>query len=195
MLQAHKAATIKDYYKNFVSISGALAAVTGLEPLLSFLPFAAAGYVFPPLGDATGLARTGVLCLSMAMTYLAFYFPIARCRWIMVCLFGISGVALCCYLISYMQFVRKIEVPSAAATIQVSVGEERTPFAAQTFGAESDWDMLRARGTGEEEVWKLWTARSILHARLSLLGSFSGFILPLVLIFSLGVRRETPDGK
>jgi hypothetical protein len=186
-------ATLKEYYKNFVSISGALAAVVGLEPILSYLPFTGAPYIFPPLGDATNIARIGVLCLSVAMTYLAFYFPTTRYRLTMALLFLISGLAFSCYFASYMQFVRTIKVPSVGSSIQVSVGSERTPFAIQTFGSETDWDMLRARGTEEEEIWRLWTAHSIIRSRLFLIGALCGFILPLVLGFSLGVRHQTPD--
>jgi hypothetical protein len=191
-VRSNPAVTINNYYKSFASISGTLAATFGLEPLFSLLHFEAAAYLFPQLGDATNVARVGVLGLSVAMTYLAFYFPVGRSRWAMVCLFGISGIALCCYLVFYMQFVRKIDV-SGASAIQVSVGDERTPFAVETFHSESDWDMLRARGTREEEISRLWTGRSIRRARLFLFGSVCGFILPLVLGFSLGVRNQLPE--
>jgi hypothetical protein len=187
--------TLKNYYKSFGSISGILAAAIGLGPLLSFLPGAASAYLFPPLGEATTLGRLGVIFLSVAMTYLAFYFPIARCRMIMMSLFCISTIALCLYLVSYMRFVRKIDIPSAGSTIQVSIGDERTLFATQTFASETDWEMLRDRGTGEEEIWRLWTARSIIRARLYLFGSVCGFILPLVLGFSLGVRNQMPKDQ
>ena len=102
----------------------------------------------------------------------------------------ISFLALIGYLFPYKHFVRRIDAPANESALFVSVGYERTSFADHTFHSESDWDMLRARGTNEEEVTKLWTARSLDIARFCLIVSYCGFVLPLVLIFSLGVRYQ-----
>jgi hypothetical protein len=184
------AVTLNNYYKSFVSISGAFAAATGLGPLFSTVPTPALSYLFPPLGDVAVPARLGLVVLAATMTYLAFHSSGERNKVVMRGLFGISVLAACCYLIAYMQFVRKIDIPSANSTIHVSVGYSRTPFAERTFDGASDWDILRARGTSDEEIFKLWTEESVVVARLCLFASFCGFILPLVLIFSLGVRNQ-----
>ena len=138
-------------------------------------------------------ARFAVVILAAAATYIAFYGePPSHRTFIKLFLLGVVAfIGLCCYLVFYLQFVRKVEAPAAASAIHVSIGYERTAFAEQTFASESDWEMLRARGTSEEEIWKLWTKRSIQIARFCLFGSYCLFILPLVLVFSLGVRYQT----
>jgi hypothetical protein len=185
--------TLLAYYKKFASVSGALAAATGLGPLLSaLLPGAAPSYLFPALGDLTTPARFGVALLAATITYFCFYAEHRPAsvlpRFLMFA--AIAFLALCCYLISFQHFVRKIDVPVNSSAVFVSVGYERTGFATQTFHDESDWNMLRARGTSDEEVSQLWTARSLDVARLCLFASYCGFILPLVLVFSLGVRYQ-----
>ena len=137
-------------------------------------------------------ARLGVVVLAAATTYVSFYGSrpttniFRRFLWIGL----IAFLALVGYLFSYKHIVRGIDVPANDSALFVSVGYERTSFANQTFHSESDWDMLRARGTSEEEVAKLWTARSVDIARFCLIVSYCGFVLPLVLIFSLGVRYQ-----
>lgn len=195
-MHASPPVTLLEYYKKFKSISGCLATAMGIGPLVSaWLPGAAQAYFFPPLGDITAPARLGVTLLAAVTTYVSFYGPkpptrvFQRLLWIGL----ISFLALAGYLLSYKHFIRKIDVPANDSALFVSVGYERTSFANQTFHSESDWDMLRARGTSEEEVAKLWTARSLDIARLCLIASYCGFVLPLVLIFSLGVRYQMRD--
>jgi hypothetical protein len=192
-LHAHPPVTLLGYYSKFMSVSGGLATATGIGPLVSaWLPGSAPAYFFPPLGEITMPARLGVVVLSVAITYISFYGTrpeakvFQRFLWVGV----ISLLALTGYLLSYGHFVRKIDAPANDSALFVSVGYERTVFAEQTFHSESDWDLLRARGTSEEEVAKLWTAQSLHIARLCLIASYSAFILPLVLIFSLGVRYQ-----
>lgn len=195
-MTANASLSLKRYYGSFKSISGGLAVATGVAPLLSLVIKPAASILFPPLGDATFPALAGVLALYVATTYVAYYISGARLRTILMVLsVCVAGVSLCLYLASYMDFVRRVDIPSLSSSRIVSVGSERTPFATQVFGTESDWDMLRARGTDEEEIWKLWSARSIVQARLSLFGTFCGFLLPLVLVFSLGVRGQLPGSQ
>jgi len=185
--------TLVRYYKNFASISGALAAATGVGPLVSaLLPGAAPAYFFPPLGDVTMPSRLGAVALAVAITYFAFYStppPKGVFRRFLP-LTVVALIALCCYLFCFSHFVRKIDVPASDSHILVGIGYERTSFAIQTFDSESDWDMLRARGTSDEEVSRLWTARSLDISRLCLFVSYCGFVQPLILIFSLGVRYQ-----
>jgi hypothetical protein len=191
-LHAPSPVTLVNYYKKFASISGALAVATGVGPLLSaWLPGAAPAYLFPALGDFTMPARLGFVLLAVAITYVSFYGQhpsnISRKFFLLAM---VSLVALFGYLVGLQHFVRKIDIPATSSTLYVSIGYERTSFANQTFGAESDWDMLRARGTSDEDVSRLWTARSLDVARLCLFTTYCVFILPLVLIFSLGVRYQ-----
>ena len=89
-----------------------------------------------------------------------------------------------------MRVVRKIEIPSRETAIQISVGFERTEFARTNFSGESDWELLRDRGTDEEQIWRLWTARSVVVSRLSLYAAYCVFLLSLVAAFSWGVLSE-----
>ena len=192
----HDSLSLKGYYGSFRSISGALAGATGIAPVLSFVIKPASSVLFPPLGDATIPALAGLIALYLAITYVAYYIRGARLRMIfMILSICFACVSFCFYLDYYMDFVRKIDIPSLSSSRTVSVGYEKSPFAVQVFGNESDWDMLRARGTDEEDIWKLWTPRSIVQARLSLFCAFDGFLLPLVFLFCLGVRNQLPDGK
>jgi hypothetical protein len=186
--------SLQGYYESFKSISGALAAATGVAPLVSLVIKPAAAILFPPLGDATIPALAGLIAPYVATTYVAFYIPRARLRTtLMIFSICLACVSFCFCLDYYMNFVCKIDIPSLSSSRTVSVGYEKSSFAAQVFGNASDWDMLRARGTDEEDIWRLWTPRSIVRARLSLFATFCGFLLPLVLIFSLGVRNHLPD--
>lgn len=192
-MQPSAPVTLLNYYRKFASVSGALAVATGLGPLLSaLLPGAAPAYLFPALGDLTMPARFGFVFLAATVTYLSFYAaqhpPNVLLRFLLLA--GVAFLALCCYLISLQHFVRKIDIPANGSTIFVSVGYERTGFASQTFHDESDWNILRARGTSDEDVSRLWTPWSLDVARLCLFASYCLFILPLVLIFSLGVRYQ-----
>lgn len=192
-MHAPSPVTLVNYYKKFASVSGVLAVATGVGPLLSaWLTGAAAAYLFPVLGDFTMAARLGFVLLAVAITYLSFHGsqhpPNVFLKFSLLAMF--SFVALCCYLVAFQHFVRKIEIPATSSALYVSIGYERTDFASQTFSTETDWDMLRARGTSDEDVSRLWTARSLDVARLCLFTTYCAFLLPLVLIFSLGVRYQ-----
>jgi hypothetical protein len=102
-----------------------------------------------------------------------------------------TTVCLLAYLAAYQRFVRRIEIPSRGETsVYVSVGYQRTVFADQTFGSASDWEMLRARGTSEEEIGRLWTAKSLIIARLGLYFSCSLTTLALLFLFSFGLAHD-----
>jgi hypothetical protein len=192
-LNAQRAVTLANYYKSFVSISGALAAAFGVGPLLSeWLPTSISAYLFPPLGDMTSAARFGVCLLAIVLTYIVFYANTTsphRFRQLLVAVI-VSFLSLCCYLVLYSLYVRSIDVPAAKSVIHVSIGYERTGFAQHTFGSDSDLDMLKARGTDDDQISKLWTLRSLTIARLSLFVALCAFVLPLVWVFSLGVRYQ-----
>ena len=148
-------------------------------------------HTLPPLGDITTAARIGVIVLAIAVTYISFYSVSPTRKFSRFALIlTVSLLAFLCYLLSLAHLVRKITIPATDSETFVSIGYERTPFAVQTFGSETDWDILQARGTSDEEVLKLWTARSVDIARLALIVSYSVFVLSLVLIFSLGVRYQ-----
>jgi hypothetical protein len=190
--------SLRQYYAAFGSISGVIAGFLSAAPLLTrLLPSGYSGYGFPPLGGADGPARVGTFVLALAMTYVAFFAQPKRNernrRNIVVAIL-MALIPLFLYVGLSLRFVRTIEIPSTNTSVQVSVGYERTKFAADNFTMSSDWEMLRARGTDEEEVWKLWTASSLITSRLSLYLAYSLFVLLLVAGFSWGVLLDVRQG-
>ena len=183
--------TPSQYYGSFKSTWGALAAAAAASPLLSFIPHSgSASYIFPPLGVADAPARVGTVILALATTYFVFFSRGLWRRkdfWVITSAAALAILSFILYLTLYMRFVRTIDIPSEGTSISVTVGYERTDFAKFTFDSDTDWDILRQRGTDEEEIWRLWTTRSILLARLGLYISHCGFILLLVAAFSRGV--------
>jgi len=197
----HPRLSLKQYYVSARGLSTAVAAVA--------LPFAskivssdAAACIFPPLGGMDGVARVGfvALCLGVSM---GVYFlvavepPKSPSRVIWSALF-FAAVCLLAYLSAYQRFVRRIDVPSRGTSAYVSVGYQRTAFADQTFGSASDWEMLQARGISEEEIGRLWTAKSLIIARLALYFSCALTTLALLFLFSFGlahdISRQDPTG-
>ena len=184
------------YYQAFKSLSGIVAGVFSTIPILSklLLPDSFSAYGFPPLGNAEGPARIGAVIFALATTYSVFF--TARETDDSGCRRRIHAAIICAliFLILYIGlftgFVRKIEIPSKETAVQISVGFERTEFAKANFRGESDWEVLRERGTDEEQVWKLWTLRSIVISRLSLYGAYCIVLLSLVAAFSWGVLSE-----
>jgi len=179
--------TLRQYYQGFWSLLGVLAAAPPVivAVILPFLSDSAPVYGFPPMGDVGSFARLGLVCLAFLVTYLVYFWPGGK--WPLVVAVIVFFASLCAYIAFYQRFVLRIDVPSQKATIRVSVGYDRTSFAAANFGSDSDEDMLRARGTSDEEIKKLWTYRSLIIARLALFASYCGVILGLVAIFSLGI--------
>src|SRR5208283_4435937 len=115
----------------------------------------------PPLGNMDGVARVGLvgLCLgvSVGVYFLVAAQPLKSPSRVIWAAFFFAGVGLLAYLSAYQGFVRRVDIPSRETSVYVSVGYQRTAFADQTFGPASDWEMLRARGTSEEEIGRLWT--------------------------------------
>jgi hypothetical protein len=178
---------LKQYYKAFWSLSGALAAAPPIiaAVVTPFLPDSASFCGFPPMGDVGTFARLGLLCLAVLVTYLVYFWRGGK--WLLSVAALLAFLSLCAYLALYPRFVLRVDIPSLKTTTRVSVGYDRTPFAKAHFSSDSDEDMLRARGFDDEEIKKLWTYRSLIVARLVLFGSYCGFILGLVAAFSLGV--------
>lgn len=179
--------TLKQYYKGFWSLLGVLAAVPPIivGAILPFLSHSSPVYGFPPVGDVEGFARLALVVLAFLVTIAVYFWK--GDKWLLVAAGLASFVCLCVYVALYPRFVLRIDVPSQNTLVRVSVGYDRTQFAKTTFGPDSDEDMLRARGTDDEEIKKLWTYQSLTVARLALLVSYCGFILGFVAAFSLAI--------
>ena len=192
--------TLLQYYRSFISISGVIAGLLTAFPLLSglILPESYRAYCFPPLGNVEGPARIATVALALAATYFAFFARATlavRNRKRVAIALVFASVCICLYLALFLRFVRTIEIPSRDRSVQVSVGCERSDFAKANFVGESDWDLLRDRGTAEEEIWRLWTAKSLLISRLSLYITYLLVVLSLVTAFSWGVIYQLSQGE
>jgi len=186
--------TVKSYYKNFISIYGALVGSLGALPFLSeLLPGDWAQSVFPPLGGVEPYSKFATLVLAGAITLIVYTMNTSsfvsskrgrsKSMWLV---FAIAVIALTIFFVSTQAFVRGIDIPSVGKRVVVSVGYDRTEFARTIFKDRSDEEMLRARGMSEEEIWRLWTTKSIIVARSLLFLSYLIFILSAVAFVSLG---------
>jgi hypothetical protein len=183
--------TLSGYLLSFKSISGFLVGLFSAVPILAkFLPESYSGYGFPPLGSVEGAARVATVALALAAVFFAFFTAATSRsgnRKHIAAAIIFSLLCLCSYFALFLRFVRTVDIPSKEISVQVSVGYERTDFAKRNFGTASDEELLRERGISEEEIWKLWTARSVLVARLSLCITYVLAIFSLVTAFGWGV--------
>jgi hypothetical protein len=187
--------TVKQYYKHFVSIFGALTAAVGSLPLTGELfPKDYASYLFPPLGPSEPLFRAAAIAFVVLTTLIVYFakdkaFVISKRGRVnaLAWLFLAVIIGFTSHMALNWRFVRSIPVPSTAEHIVVSVGYERTSYAKDHFGDVTDWDLLRLRGPTEEEIWKLWTSSSILLSRAGLCISYLLFLICATAIGSLAI--------
>jgi hypothetical protein len=186
--------TLIQYYKHFKSVLGVLAGVfTAIGPAVSFIASGAVeAYSFPPLGNVAMIGRIGILMLGGITTLIAFTSNPPANAFRRFLIIGICAfVSLICYFTAFAHFVRRVDIPATDTSVFVTVGYTKTEFAKNTFtNSETDTEMLMNRGIDDEQIEKLWTPRSVDVSRIALFFFYSGFILPFVLIFSLGVRYQ-----
>ena len=186
------AISISQYYKGFKSLFGGMATAFGVLPVLSaILPSSWSSFIFPPLDDVFRILAVGLTLLVTLVIYRLSdtLFPQSR-RWrwkTHLVLFAVAVVASLAFLAARTSFVRELDRPALGDTAIVAVGFERTDFARRTFPTDSDFEMLRQRGTTEEEVFNLWTERSILLARVALFLPYLLFLAAAVSLCSLEV--------
>ncbi len=188
--------SVGQFYAQFKSLYGLIAAVFGLLPPASglFLP----GLIFPPLGNETVLAQFFAVIFGVAVTYLMFWMKDVaevRVRHRMKAFFIISIGLFCVYFGLHFRFVQRIDIPSAGERAFVSIGYERSQFALTSFDDNSDSELLHSRGFTEEEIANLWTPKSLYVSRLALFLSFVGSMLSLVALASLGVLLRAREVK
>ncbi len=190
--------TFGNYYKRFMNIRGVIAVLVGSFPATSrFLSNDSSRYIFPPLGQTETPARIIIGLLVLAVTYIVFFekeapfIGSARSRRRALLLTVVLALlGFCIYLVSNLLWVREVVIPAQHSSVLVSVGFQRTAFAKSTFGSSSDEEMLRNRGTTEEEIRKLWTLGSIVLVRIALFLSYASGLLLLVGTLSLGALYE-----
>jgi len=185
--------SVKQYYASIKGLATAVAAV--VLPLASkIIGSDSTAYVFPPLGNMEGVARVGFVALCLGVS-LGVYFLVSakstvslrRVIWLAL---SIAVVCFVIYLAAYQRFVRRLDIPARHESVYVSVGYQRTSFANQTFPNATDLEMLRGRGSTEEEIERLWTIKSIIVARLTLYSSCVLTSMALLFVFSFAVAHD-----
>lgn len=190
--------TLPRYYRAFRSLSGCLAGLVSSVPLLSrlLLPDDLRAYGFPPLGTVEVPARILAVVFALAATFLAFFSRAVVAggnRKRVIGAMVLALIFLFAYVCLFLRFVRTVEIPSKGTEVQVSVGDQRTEFANANFDGESDWELLKYRGTDEEEIWRLWTAQSLLISRLTLYAAYLMLLVSLVTAISWGVLYQMQE--
>jgi hypothetical protein len=188
--------TLKQYYGSFKDFPGMMTYVfTGL-PLLSWLAKEVSlenvqRTLFPPLGQIQPLAYSASI-LFIALTPLLAYFLFKQ-RITKAALIASSTAALLFFLAYfgfYTAFVRLIDIPTRQTSIAVSIGYARTDFANANFKSESDTDILKARGTEEDQIERLWTIKSIVIVRIALFAAYTLTLVCIVFAISWAVRAD-----
>lgn len=164
--------------------------MTAIPGLSYFLPTDYAGYVFPPLGTFEPAARALTVLAAAFATLVAYYLPRKKPLTSIAFCAALFIAAMLLYGWSFTRYVRKVQIPTRDQSIMVSIGNQRTQFAAKNFPDQSDWDLLKQRGFGEEEIEKLWTMDSILLGRLLLWSSVIGLAVFSVAALGVGIASE-----
>lgn len=160
--------TLREYYKSYLGLLGALAAVVAAAPIVSLIPTTPSLYVFPPLGDVGGAARGASLFATVAATFLVYFIkPKYPVRSVILCLIA-SVMFAFAYAGAYLAFVRVVNIPAKAEAVTVTVGYHRSDFAVQNFLGYTDEEILRNRGFTDEEIRRCWTPASLWTARIVL---------------------------
>lgn len=188
--------TLKQYYLSFKDFPGFMTYVfTGL-PLLSWLAKEASfenvqRTLFPPLGPIQPIAYSASV-LFLALTPLPAFFLFKQ-QITKAVLIATSSAVLFLFLAYFglhTAFVRSVDIPTRQTSIAVSVGYERTDFANANFKSESDIDMLRARGTEEDQIERLWKMKSIVIVRIALFSTYTLTLICIVFLISWAVRAD-----
>ncbi len=177
--------TFSEFFRSFKDSSGLLAGLSILPALLSELKPNWSAYIFPPLGSLEPAARIGTVLFGL-LAIACGYLLIGTSR-IRTIIYSSSLVALCCllaYLSATAMYVRKIDIASQALPVFVTIGSQRSDLARKVFPNETDWQMLRDRGLSDEEIYRLWTPRSVLLGRLAVYVSYLGIVLGWAFTFS-----------
>jgi hypothetical protein len=151
-------------------------------------------YLFPPLNDAYRLPALLTTGLVTVIIYSLADSPLVRSRKKRV-LLQLAGlllviVGLSAFVVATERFVKTIERPGLGDKVTITVGYVRNDFATKTFGNMSDEEMLRQRGTTDEQVYELWERSSVIVARWTLLLSYILFLASAVAVLSLQVLYE-----
>lgn len=153
------------------------------------------GFLYPPLGDITRLAM-GVTSFFLLVAAGIVFLMFRKSRKHALLAAIICGLALLSSFGAYVAFkqqsVRVVPIPRLGTAQAVSVGDERTDFA-KKLGNVDDYELLRDRGPYEEEVEKLWTARSLTKARFRLWLSYTGAAFFWVCFVSILVMEHASE--
>jgi hypothetical protein len=182
--------TIKQYYESYKSLLGIFAGIVTVSPLLTLIPLEFSKYIFPPLGNIDIIARLGTVGFALLTTYVVYFCqekaPGSTRRLIFVS-FSLFAVSAIIYAVAYLCSVRTIQIPAARSSATVSIGYERSAFAKDRFAGATDEDILRYRGTDEEEIRRCWALGYLVLSRIILWISSTAELSFLVSALGFGI--------
>jgi hypothetical protein len=192
--------TLKQYYRGFLSLYGALAAIPFVPSLIHLIApdSSKLASLYPPLGEMQFLPLAATFLVLFTVT-LAVFVSCQSARKIhpAVCTTSIAGVVLGVFLLigMYVFFVRDIAVPSVNQEVLVSIGYQRTDFASKTYPNSTDWSMLHDQGPSEESIQLLWTRHSIWIVRGALWSLYTVSLACFLVVVCLGVYQHAGETK
>jgi hypothetical protein len=190
--------TIKNYYLGFYTFVGALAGIPFLAPILhAVIPpsILFPQYLYPPLGDIEWLGIIATIALLLTTTYLTFLYCESRktsSKSIGILMAGLI-LLFCCFIGLHVAFVKQVSIPAEKTEMLVSVGYQPTDFSIQTYPRWTAFEILQDVGTGEDEIQKLWTVRSLYVVRIFLWLAYTLTVCCFLGIVSIAVYRYAEE--
>ena len=143
-----------------------------------------AGFFNPPLGAADNFVLPACLAAGIGLTLTG---PLmVKKRRTLQRLFHLGFATLVLFVMGYgwsvQRYGRSIEIPARGISDFVIVGTERTPFAIDSFHADSDVTMMEKRGWSEDDIALYWTRHSLNRSRTIILLTFVGSLTSFNLI-------------
>jgi hypothetical protein len=166
---------------NRASLSAYLGAAKWIQGVIVLWPLGAGlfpskpVYCAPPLGQLSDLVSLSFLVVAIFGIF-PWYIRTRTSTIVSGALATLTCiVCLFIYAINVGETVVRLEGFNPHGISHVSIGTQRSEFANTYFMGKSNIEMLKEFGHREEDIQQLWTARSILWARMILLFSYIGF--------------------
>jgi hypothetical protein len=198
---AERTISLSEYYKEFISLFGAIATVVAALPLVALFGLK---YLFPPLGGEgiEGFAKVMTVIFSLCTTLLVYFTKNTfashsggRRKRILASVLVASVTFLAIHIMLHTVFVRDIYIPTQKQTVTVSVGRHRNAKNPKEYAQMSDEAMLRDAGPEEESIRRLFTMQSLLVSRVLLYVTYVVSVLCIVAFGSFSVLFTALDKR
>jgi hypothetical protein len=187
--------SLKAYFKQFRSILGIITGFIGAFPFIAnYLLQQKISNVIPPVEDYVLVIYIIFFIAAVLIVYFLKDLNCWKKPWSTPLTMGVLFLLAIIAFMSYDHWseraIRTIYIPTLKKNVNVIVGLERSKFAVQYFNNKTDEQMLEERGYTKNEIRRLWTQESILHARLFIIVSYFLMVLLLGIAFSIGVLKS-----